>query len=211
MSCSICLEVVKEKADITERQFGILENCNHSFCLACIRKWRISSHVEKKVVRACPICRVTSWFVTPSDTWVDEKEEKKQLIESYKKHLKTKHCRNFNRGKGSCRFGAKCFYKHAYPDGSEQKVGDKPNRAFSLPDLLDDSESDDDEDGVGNIGQLLRDLRALLHDSDLSSNSHHLDSDSDSDSDDSLDTFDVSVSGDSNEMLIFINGDLFVV
>ena len=122
MSCAICLDVVKEKTDITERQFGILENCNHAFCLACIRKWRVASQLEKTVIRACPICRVVSWFVTPSDFWVEDAEEKSKLINNYKEHLQTKHCRNFDRGNGSCQFGSSCFYKHVYPDGTEEVV-----------------------------------------------------------------------------------------
>merc|ERR1719427_430775 len=122
MSCSICLDVVKEKADITERQFGILENCNHAFCLVCIRKWRVASHMEKTVIRACPICRVTSWFVTPSDYWIEDEQEKNKLINNYKDHLKTKHCRNFDRGKGTCQFGSSCFYKHIFEDGTEEEV-----------------------------------------------------------------------------------------
>lgn len=118
VACSICLDVVKEKADITERVFGLLENCNHPFCLACIRKWRVSSHMEKTVIRACPICRINSWFITPSDFWMEDEKEKGELIKSYKEHLNTKHCRNFDRGKGVCPFGSSCFYKHELEDGT---------------------------------------------------------------------------------------------
>ena len=38
-----------EKGD---KRFGILENCDHIFCLECIRKWRASSNYDNKVVKA---------------------------------------------------------------------------------------------------------------------------------------------------------------
>jgi len=41
------------------------------------------------VTRACPECRVASSFVTPSETWVEDKEEKQKLIEGYKSHLRS--------------------------------------------------------------------------------------------------------------------------
>lgn len=116
--CSICLDVVKEKSDMTERMFGLLENCDHAFCLSCIRNWRSSSHQDKIVVRSCPICRVSSWFVTPSEFWVSDAEEKKTIIDNYKNYLSTKSCRNFDQGRGECRFGSSCFYKHELPDGN---------------------------------------------------------------------------------------------
>lgn len=119
-TCGICMEVVWEKSDVSKRKFGILENCNHMFCLECIRKWRSAKAFKNKVVKACPQCRVSSAFVTPSDTWVEDEEEKKKLIQGYKEHLSAKPCRYFNQGKGKCPFGANCFYLHAYPDGTKQ-------------------------------------------------------------------------------------------
>ena len=47
--CSICMEVVFEKTP-PENRFGLLPNCNHVFCLTCIRTWR-SSTLEKDVIR----------------------------------------------------------------------------------------------------------------------------------------------------------------
>ncbi|KAL9988914.1 hypothetical protein ACROYT_G003409 [Oculina patagonica] len=123
VTCGICLEVVKTKANPSEQRFGILTDCNHAFCLACIRQWRNTSHSNKnKVVRMCPLCRVPSAFVTPSDVWVEDPTEKKKLIEGYKSALKEKPCRYFAQGKGTCPFGSSCFYKHAYPDGRVEEV-----------------------------------------------------------------------------------------
>ncbi|CAH1782989.1 unnamed protein product [Owenia fusiformis] len=117
-SCGICMEVVKEKKPSTEARFGILPNCSHTFCIQCIRKWRSAKQYEHKVVRSCPECRTKSDFVVPSQYWVDDKKEKDQLIEGYKGALSQKGCKYFNQGKGECPFNEKCFYKHAYPDGT---------------------------------------------------------------------------------------------
>uniref|UniRef100_A0A672Q4Z8 E3 ubiquitin-protein ligase makorin-2 n=1 Tax=Sinocyclocheilus grahami TaxID=75366 RepID=A0A672Q4Z8_SINGR len=38
--CKICLDVVYEKTSPSERRFGILSSCCHSYCLSCIRQWR---------------------------------------------------------------------------------------------------------------------------------------------------------------------------
>lgn len=117
VTCGICLEEVKSKANPSEQRFGILTDCNHSFCLACIRHWRNTSQSKNKVVRMCPVCRKPSAFVTPSEVWIDDPVEKKKLIEDYKSALREKPCKYFAQGTRTCQFGASCFYKHAYPDG----------------------------------------------------------------------------------------------
>lgn len=55
--------------------------------------------------------------------WVDTKEEKEKLIRDYKGALSTKDCKYFNKGRGKCPFGNKCFYLHALPDGTKKDVG----------------------------------------------------------------------------------------
>lgn len=76
--------------------------------------------------RACPECRVTSDFVCPSMYWVDTKEDKEKLIVEYKNALSRKDCKYFKKGQGKCPFGNKCFYLHAFPDGSICDVGPPP-------------------------------------------------------------------------------------
>lgn len=126
-SCGVCFEVIMEKAD-GEQRFGILPNCNHCFCLTCIRKWRQARQFENKIIRACPECRVTSDFVCPSIYWVDTKEDKDKLIEDYKTALARKDCKYFRKGEGKCPFGNKCFYMHAGPDGKKIDVGPPPRQ-----------------------------------------------------------------------------------
>ena len=49
--CGICMETVWDKEVPTDQRFGVLENCNHTFCLNCIRKWRSSKSYENKIVK----------------------------------------------------------------------------------------------------------------------------------------------------------------
>ena len=86
--CGICMETVWEKEKASDKRFGILENCNHIFCLPCIRKWRASKSYENKIVKACPECRIKSDFVTPSRFWFEDEKSKKNIIEEYKLTLK---------------------------------------------------------------------------------------------------------------------------
>ncbi|GLH14122.1 E3 ubiquitin-protein ligase makorin-1 [Gryllus bimaculatus] len=125
--CGVCMEVIMEKSP-GEQRFGILPNCNHCFCLTCIRKWRQAKQFENKIIRACPECRVTSDFVCPSVYWVDTKEDKDKLIQEYKGAMSVKNCKYFKSGRGKCPFGNKCFYLHAYPDGTKADVGPPPRQ-----------------------------------------------------------------------------------
>lgn len=128
-TCGICMDVVLEKEPVSERRFGILEKCNHVYCLSCIRKWRRSREYESSqhidnaldpvVTRACPECRIASDFITPSVYFVDTEEEKQKLITEYKKALSKKPCKYFKQGEGICPFGGACFYLHAKPDGTK--------------------------------------------------------------------------------------------
>ena len=51
MVCGICMEVVYEKANPSKRHFGILFNCNHTYCLKCICKWRSAKQFESKIIK----------------------------------------------------------------------------------------------------------------------------------------------------------------
>lgn len=161
LTCAICLEVIVEKEPRSARRFGILENCTHIYCIDCIRRWRGSLEADKKNKRRCPQCRVQSDYVIPSQYFYQEKEEKQNLIEQYKKALGDKHCKYFKNGKGTCPFDGACFYKHEYPDGRKETPKNKKYRrkVLNLPELFlfspdffgfygnpDDSFSEDDFD-----------------------------------------------------------------
>ncbi|KAL8222404.1 UNVERIFIED_CONTAM: E3 ubiquitin-protein ligase makorin-1 [Gekko kuhli] len=182
MVCGICMEVVYEKANPSERRFGILSNCNHTYCLKCIRKWRSAKQFESKIIKSCPECRITSNFVIPSEYWMEEKEEKQKLIQKYKEAMSNKPCRYFDEGRGSCPFGGNCFYKHAYPDGrreepQRQKVGtssryrtQRRNRFWEFIEEReggDPFENDEDEVVTFELGEMLLMLLAAGGEDDL--------------------------------------------
>nr|GMC89206.1 putative RING-type E3 ubiquitin transferase C3H69 isoform X1 [Ipomoea batatas] len=158
IECSVCLERVLSKPTEAERKFGILSECDHPFCIVCIRNWRSSSPSSgldvNSALRACPICRKRSYFVIPSVIWYNTKEEKQEIIDSYKAKLRTIDCKHFDFGNGTCPFGTSCFYKHTVKPGSMMW-----NRAL-MPDTFGSRypdmdevgpSSDTDVDGLANL------------------------------------------------------------
>lgn len=139
-TCGICMEVVMDKKPAIQARFGIMPNCNHCYCLSCLRTWRKAEQFDNKIVRACPECRQTSDYICPSRFWIDSKEEKDILLKNYKEQLKKKQCKYFNEGKGDCPFGNKCFYRHETADGVAVDVGppeQQKRRAVRAPRAFD--------------------------------------------------------------------------
>ncbi|GFR92210.1 E3 ubiquitin-protein ligase makorin-1, partial [Elysia marginata] len=93
--CSICYDKVlanKETSDdAATSKFGILQNCNHCFCLSCISQWRTTEGDAREMRKSCPVCRTPSEFIVPSKHWVETQEEKKKVIQNFK----SKPCRYF--------------------------------------------------------------------------------------------------------------------
>jgi len=125
LECGVCLDIISKTGD---GRFGLLTGCDHAFCLKCIKNWRTSdmSHQDKTkdLVRRCPLCRASSFFVVPSDRMVRDPERKAVLIEKYKLGMKKIHCQHFDRGNGACPFGTSCFFAHVYANGKEQDPGE---------------------------------------------------------------------------------------
>lgn len=92
IECSVCLDRILSKPTPGERKFGLLTECDHPFCIQCIRNWRSSAPVSgmdvNSTLRACPICRKLSYFVVPSVVWYFTPEEKKEIIDIYKAKLR---------------------------------------------------------------------------------------------------------------------------
>ncbi|XP_042535568.1 E3 ubiquitin-protein ligase makorin-2 [Dipodomys merriami] len=174
--CSICMEVILEKASASERRFGILSNCNHTYCLSCIRQWRCAKQFENPIIKSCPECRVISEFVIPSVYWVEDQNKKNELIEAFKQGMGRKACKYFEQGKGSCPFGSKCLYRHAYPDGRLAEP-EKPRKQLSsegtvrffnsvrLWDFIENRETRQapatDDDDVAELGDLFMHLSGV--------------------------------------------------
>ena len=104
-TCSVCLETGL-------RQFGVLANCTHCFCLGCIRAWRATHSAKLQVARSCPECRAPSHFVVPSAVFITQPQRKAALMDSYQQKLRGVACKHFAFGAGTCPFGSSCFYAH---------------------------------------------------------------------------------------------------
>jgi E3 ubiquitin-protein ligase makorin len=116
--CSVCYE--------DPLQFGLLNGCDHVFCLKCVREWRNSKTKDlelgrSNVIKECPLCRVKSDFVVPSFKFMTGQEKEKE-IQAYKTKLEKIPCKYFNR-RGRyyrvCPFGDICFYAHTDQDGKK--------------------------------------------------------------------------------------------
>ncbi|WCJ18954.1 E3 ubiquitin-protein ligase makorin [Euphorbia peplus] len=137
IECCVCLDRVLSKPTAAERKFGLLSECDHPFCISCIRNWRSSSPNSgmdvNTALRTCPICRKLSYFVVPSVIWYSSKEEKQEIVDTYKEKLSSIDCKHFDFGNGNCPFGSSCFYKHAYQAfGFSWEFADNMNQAVSI-------------------------------------------------------------------------------
>lgn len=113
--CVICTESIRKRGE----RFGMLENCDHAFCLSCIRSWRKQREQQDRVnLRMCPLCRNESFFVIPCDRLILDPKEKADAIEDYKRDMSLIPCKAFDYGRGKCSLGASCFYAHLNPDGT---------------------------------------------------------------------------------------------
>ncbi|XP_070767066.1 makorin, ring finger protein, 4 [Enoplosus armatus] len=132
VTCGICMDKVYEKTDPRNHVFGILPNCNHSFCLQCIMTWRKTKDLGPDVVKTCPQCRVRSAFYVPNKYWV-EGQAKERVIAAFKEKFSKKSCSYYSRYR-CCPFKTECLYRH-----------DKHarHRSFPYP-----TEDEDDYDGV---------------------------------------------------------------
>ncbi|KAF7836031.1 E3 ubiquitin-protein ligase makorin [Senna tora] len=130
IECNICLEHVLSKPKASDRKFGVLPECDHAFCISCIRNWRNSAPSSamgsNNAVRTCPVCRKLSYYVIPSNIWYSTKEEKEEIIDNYKTNCKLIDCKHFDFGNGNCPFGNNCFYKHTVKPGSYTWIHHRP-------------------------------------------------------------------------------------
>lgn len=117
LSCSICLEVVMERPNISDPTFGILPNCMHCFCFSCIMEWRKNIRVAIDASQSCPECRTMSNYIYASQDWFYDKDEKKSFIDKENDRMKNTDCRTFKNGRGRCRYQSSCAYRHIVSDG----------------------------------------------------------------------------------------------
>ena len=87
--CGICMGIPSNGV------YGILNNCNCTFCLSCVREWRREGNLVTKSleqVRLCPLCRRQSHFVAPS-TKPMVGDQKDTFIPVYKERMASKPCK----------------------------------------------------------------------------------------------------------------------
>ncbi|XP_037334029.2 makorin, ring finger protein, 4 [Pungitius pungitius] len=155
VTCGICMDKVYEKTDPRNHVFGILPNCNHSFCLQCIMTWRKTKDLGPDVVKSCPQCRVRSAFYVPHKLWV-EGQAKERVVAAFKEKFSKKRCNYYTRYR-CCPFNSECLYWHDKPphhgsfpystDDDDYDSVDLINLFIAMT-LLRDDDDDDDEDDV---------------------------------------------------------------
>lgn len=111
-NCEICSEDILSRGE----RFGLLENCDHVFCLNCIREWRNQKEKQdRQNLRKCPICRIDSFIIIPSTRFLQGRDKLEER-ERYRSSVGGIPCKNFNFGKGTCQFGTSCMYLHINED-----------------------------------------------------------------------------------------------
>lgn len=116
LRCAICHESVRGRG----RRFGLLTECDHVFCLECVRAVRstVAAAGGREAVRGCSVCGVESFLVVPSDTYPRSAAEKAGAAARYKAKLKRVPCMHFRYGEGVCPFGVtSCLYAHVDREG----------------------------------------------------------------------------------------------
>ena len=97
--CGICWDNIYT----SNKRFGILSNCEHKFCIYCIRKHKQNYELPVGNRNSCPICRITSYGYIASKFFLTGKEKKYEFNRCEKKRL-TIQCRDKNCTKLLCGF-----------------------------------------------------------------------------------------------------------
>ncbi|XP_077155678.1 putative E3 ubiquitin-protein ligase makorin-1 isoform X1 [Ranitomeya variabilis] len=147
--CGICMDKVYDKQMVQDRVFGILPNCSHAYCVGCIKRWRKTRDFQHEVIKGCPQCRVKSSYFIPHRYWIEDSDEKIQLIEDFKAKTGKIRCRFFLRSNGYCPFKSECIYRHDMPHGQLQRKREQRRAsasALSYSQLVGICEEDFSED-----------------------------------------------------------------
>ncbi|TPX39063.1 hypothetical protein SeMB42_g06489 [Synchytrium endobioticum] len=115
--CAVCFE----KPTV----YGLLPECDHIFCIDCVRQWRDRSNktealANSNVIRECPVCRIESSYVIPTPILADSPELKGDIVAAYKERVAKIPCKYFLRSQAMdrrCPFGDGCLYAHNDANG----------------------------------------------------------------------------------------------
>ncbi|KAL6630877.1 hypothetical protein U3516DRAFT_822039 [Neocallimastix sp. 'constans'] len=103
-------ELVCEKCGEKPTQYGLLTECDHIFCLECIKKiWRVPESDSEKFSHKCPICNIPSFHFIPSDIYCHSGPLKKHIIDRFRTRCSRISCKFYERvrhdGSHYCPFG----------------------------------------------------------------------------------------------------------
>lgn len=110
-SAVVCTMCYNQVVSCGNGRFGILF-CDHPFCLSCIRTWRanrVGQGMPVDEVLACPVCSVLSPFITPSETWLNDKVSKSRALEAFRRKISRIPCKYFY-AQSQCPMENQCFY-----------------------------------------------------------------------------------------------------
>lgn len=118
-ACSIC-------GDEAPRAYGLLQNCDHAFCVTCLRQWRQQGTTSDQDeltsnFKCCPLCRTQSLICVRSPDFLTG-QAKSDRIDAAMAPKKGIPCRYFTKSLRSsqgpfCPFGDECFYLHQMGPG----------------------------------------------------------------------------------------------
>ncbi len=71
-----------------------------------------------QAVRACPVCRQATHYVTPSLVWPADEDEKEAIRGAYRQQAGVHRLQELRLWRGHLPFfGTSCMYRHAYKNG----------------------------------------------------------------------------------------------
>ncbi|XP_018020928.1 uncharacterized protein LOC108677242 [Hyalella azteca] len=74
--CFVCFRKHGEQDDdVTFKYYGVLSDCQHSFCKTCIASWLQQSAIDRW---RCPVCRCAVLFTYDSPRWLPHRSRDKQ-------------------------------------------------------------------------------------------------------------------------------------
>ena len=129
--CVICFDCPRK----AHKRYGLLEGCDHVFCVSCIHQWRLKGRSkegagEMKNWRSCPMCRTDSAVVWSSSQML-KGEEREDYIAMQEFEKSKTPCRDFRAsrsgggGWGGCKRGSRCLYQHLDENGKDAKPKQK--------------------------------------------------------------------------------------
>ncbi|KAL7672615.1 hypothetical protein ACOME3_007499 [Neoechinorhynchus agilis] len=113
--CGVCLDTIKE--------YGLLDCCDHQFCIECIQQWRQLSLTQNH--QSCPCCRRICCVIARSKRYLPNGPEKQNLMIEHAKALSIMEC-PYNLTEMECIYGTSCPYTHSwyYEDDEDSEYDD---------------------------------------------------------------------------------------